>query len=173
MRADGVGRKRVELASKRLRELNPWVELMTVPANAGPENVVKLVGEADVIVDAAPLFAERFALNAQAVKRKRPMVDAAMYEMEGRLTTIVPGKGPCLACLHPDEPPAWKRQFPVLGAVAGTMGCLAATEAVKLITGLGEPLVGRMLHADLRTMEFRTLKVNRDPHCRVCAGSGP
>jgi molybdopterin/thiamine biosynthesis adenylyltransferase len=171
MRADGVGRKRVELASKRLRELNPRLELLTVPANAGPENASKLVSEADVIVDAAPLFAERFALNAQAVKRKRPMVDAAMYEMEGRLTTIVPGKGPCLACLHPDEPPAWKRQFPVLGAVAGTMGCLAATEAVKLLTDLGEPLVGRILHADLRTMEFRTLKVNRDPHCRVCAGA--
>ncbi len=171
MTAAGIGKKRVESASARLRELNPRVELLTVPANVDASNVARLVGEADLVVDAAPLFQERFALNGEIVKRGKPMVDAAMYEFEGRLTTILPGKGPCLACLYPDDPPAWKRQFPVLGAVAGALGCLAATEAVKVICGLGEPLVGRLLHADLRTMEFRTLKVHRDAHCRVCAGA--
>jgi molybdopterin/thiamine biosynthesis adenylyltransferase len=171
MSAEGLGKKRIELASKRLRDLNPRLELLTVPENAGPDNVERLVKEADLVVDAAPLFRERFALNREIVRTRTPMVDAAMYELEGQLTTILPGKSPCLACLYPDEPPAWRREFPVLGAVAGTMGALAALEAVKVLAGVGEPLAGRLLHADLRSMAFRTVHFKRDAHCRVCAGA--
>lgn len=91
-----------------------------------------------------------------------------MYEMEVHVTTVLPGKSPCLACLYPDASAGWKRQFPVFGAVAGTAGCLGAAEAIKILSGLGEPLAGRMLVADLRTMAFRVLKTARDPACAVC-----
>jgi bacteriocin biosynthesis cyclodehydratase domain-containing protein len=91
-----------------------------------------------------------------------------MYELEGRLTTIIPGRTPCLACLVPEPPPNWRREFPVLGAVASAVSSLAATEVVKLITGVGEPLAGRLLTFDLRDMSFQTIRIDRRPNCTVC-----
>jgi molybdopterin/thiamine biosynthesis adenylyltransferase len=126
------------------------------------------VAQADLVVDAAPLFTERFAMNAAAVQQRKPLVECAMYELDFQLTTIVPGKTPCLACLYPEPPPHWKRQFPVFGAVSGSVASLAAMEVIKLLTGLGEPLLGQMVHANLRTMEFRKLPLARDPECAVC-----
>ena len=108
-------------------------------------------------------------MNAAAVAQAKPLVECAMYDMEAQLTTILPGRTPCLACLHPEAPPAWKRQFPVFGAVAGTIGCLAAVEAIKVISHLGEPLAGRMLLCDLRAMSFRTLHITANPACPVCS----
>lgn len=107
-------------------------------------------------------------MNGEAVRRKIPLVDCAMYELEARLTTIKPGQTPCLACIHPANPPAWKREFPVFGAVAGTIGSMAAMEAIKVLSGLERPLLGRMLICDLREMEFKTLKIARNPACEVC-----
>ncbi len=168
MTADWVGRPRVESASRRLKELNPRLEVEVVNENVTEENAKRLVASADLIVDAAPLFGERFLLNREAVARRKPMVDSAMYELEAQLTTIVPGKTPCLACLYPGDPPGWRRQFPVFGAVAATIGSLAAVEAIKVLSGLGEPLLGRLLVADLRDMSFRTVKLKRNPRCAVC-----
>jgi molybdopterin/thiamine biosynthesis adenylyltransferase len=91
-----------------------------------------------------------------------------MYAMEAQLTTFVPGRSPCLACLYPVEPPAWKRQFPVFGAVAGVIGSLAAVEAIKSISGLAEPLIGKLLTCNLAEMAFRTLTISRNPNCSVC-----
>jgi bacteriocin biosynthesis cyclodehydratase domain-containing protein len=91
-----------------------------------------------------------------------------MYELEAQLTTIVPGRTPCLACLVPAEPPAWRRDFPVFGAVAGAVGSLGALEAIKVLAGFGEPLLGRLLLCDLRSMAFRRLAVHRRPGCPVC-----
>lgn len=170
MTADGVGKLRVASAAKRLRDLNPRLEVEAIAENVAESNVEKLVKGADLIVDAAPLFKERFLLNREAVRQGKPMVDGAMYDFEGQVTSIVPGKGPCLACITPADPPAWKRQFPVFGAVAGVVGNLAAVEAIKLLSGTGEPLVGRLLVADLREMAFRTVRVARNPKCAVCRG---
>ena len=83
---------------------------------------------------------------------------------------MLPGQTPCLACLHPEVPPAWTRRFPVFGAVSGTVGCLGAMEAVKVLSGLGEPLAGRLLTMDLRDMQFRILTIERRPGCPVCGG---
>jgi len=141
-----------------------------VAENVSEANAGALVAGVDVVVDCAPLFAERFAMNAEAVRQRKPLVDSAMFELEARLTTILPGRTPCLACLHPADPPAWKRRFPVFGAVAGMIGSLAAMEAIKVIAGLGEVLAGRLLTCDLRDMSFRTLPIARDPACPVCAG---
>src|SRR5262249_37298023 len=123
--------------------------------------------QADLVVSCAPLFSERLALNRAAVMQKKPLVDCSMYDFDVQVLTVVPGSA-CLACLYPEEPPAWRRQFPVFGAVAGVAGCLGALEAIKLLAGLGEPLVGRMLVADLRTMAFRRVEIRRPPSCLVC-----
>jgi len=168
MTADWVGKPRVESALKRLKELNPRVAVEVHNANVDEGNVDDLVASADLVIDAAPLFRERFLLNRAAVEQGKPMVDSAMYELDAQLTTIVPGRGPCLACIYPGDPPGWRRQFPVFGAVSTTIGALAAVEAIKVLSGLGEPLVGRLLVADLGDMSFRTLRLQRNPRCGVC-----
>jgi molybdopterin/thiamine biosynthesis adenylyltransferase len=139
-----------------------------VPENISEDNVGRLVDQVDVIASCAPLFDERLLLNRTAVAQKKPLIDCAMFELEAQLTTIIPGQTPCLACLYPSPPPAWKRQFPVFGAVAGTIGCLGAMEVIKVLTGLGEPLAGKLLMCDLRDMTFRKVQIERDPQCPVC-----
>jgi molybdopterin/thiamine biosynthesis adenylyltransferase len=167
----GIGRPRVEQAARRLRELNPFVEVEAVAENVSEENVERLVGRADLVMSCAPLFRERLLLNRAAVAQSKPLVDCAMYELEMQLTTVLPGRTPCLACLYPEEPAAWKREFPVFGAVAGTVACLGAMEAIKVLAGLGEPLLGKMLVADLRDMTFRKVAVTRRPGCLVCGST--
>jgi molybdopterin/thiamine biosynthesis adenylyltransferase len=166
----GIGTPRAELAARRLRELNPRLEVEAVPENVSEANAARLVAAADLVVDCAPLFRERFLLNREAVRQQKPLVECAMYELELQLTTIRPGATPCLACLYPDEPTAWRREFPVFGAVAGAAGSLAAMEAIKVLSGLGRPLLGEMLVGDLRDMSFQKLKLTRDPACKVCGG---
>jgi molybdopterin/thiamine biosynthesis adenylyltransferase len=168
MTSGWVGRSRVECAARRLRELNPAIEIVPIAENATAENAARLVAGTDVVVDAAPLFEERYALNRACVAEGRPLVECAMFALEFHVTTILPGRTPCLACLYPENPEWWRRRFPVLGAVAGTAGCLGAMEAIKLITGCGEPLAGRMLIADLGSNSFRTVRVRRKPDCPVC-----
>jgi molybdopterin/thiamine biosynthesis adenylyltransferase len=169
MTHDKIGTLRVESAAGRLRELNPRLAVEAMAENVSEENAERLVGRADVVIDCAPLFEERFLLNREAVRQRKPMVEAAMRDFEAHLTTFLPGRTPCLACLYPELPP-WKRQFPVFGAVSGAIGSLAALEAIKLITGVAEPLAGRLLTMDLREMAFRTFRIERNPACRVCGG---
>jgi molybdopterin/thiamine biosynthesis adenylyltransferase len=173
MTHDWIGKPRVQSAARRLRELNPRLEVVAVEENVSEENAARLVGGADLVLDAAPLFQERLLLNREAVRQKKPLVDCAMYGFEVQVTTVVAGKTPCLACLYPEVPPGWKRRFPVLGAVAGVAGCLGAAEAIKVIAGAGEPLLGRMLVGDLGAMEFRTVRLSRNLRCSVCSGRVP
>ena len=91
-----------------------------------------------------------------------------MYELEAHITTVIPGQSPCLQCIFPEDPPTWTRQFPVFGAVSGTVACMGAMEAIKVISGIGQPLTGRLVRLDLRDMEFQTLKVKRRPDCPIC-----
>jgi molybdopterin-synthase adenylyltransferase len=164
----GIGKPRVEQAARRLRELNPFVEVVAVAENIDETNVEKLVGDADVVAACAPVFRERLLLNAAAVRQGKPLVDCAMYELELQLTTVLPGRSPCLACIYPEEPPAWQRRFPVFGAVAATTGALGAMEVIKVLTGMGAPLAGRMLLGDLRSMQFRTVQLHRRAECSIC-----
>jgi molybdopterin/thiamine biosynthesis adenylyltransferase len=168
MSRGAVGRPRVEVAAERLRELNPHVEVEGVGENVTEENVARLVGAVDVVVDAAPRFEERLLLNREIVRQGKVMVECAMYEMEGSIMTIAPGRTACLGCLYPSAPEGWKREFPVLGAVSGMMGCLGAVEVIKVLAGLGKTLEGRMLLCDLREMNFRGVEVNRNVACAVC-----
>ena len=106
MTDDSVGRPRMEIAPQRLRELNPHVEVEAVAENITEENVARLVGRVDLVAACAPLFRERLLLNREAVRQNKPLVDCAMYDLELQLTTVLPGRTPCLACLYPRSLPA-------------------------------------------------------------------
>jgi molybdopterin/thiamine biosynthesis adenylyltransferase len=164
-----IGQPRSKQAAERLRQLNPHIRVEAVGENVGEDNVKRLVGDVDLVVSCAPLFQERLLMNREAVRQGKPLVDCAMYELEAQLTCVVPGKTPCLACLYPTVPTGWDRQFPVFGAVAGVVGSLGAMETIKLLAGFGEPLLGKLLLGDLRTMEFRMVSTQRRADCAVCA----
>ncbi|MBC20095.1 MAG: MoeZ/MoeB [Planctomycetaceae bacterium] len=167
-----VGTPRVDCAAERLRELNPHIQITTWDENATCGNIEKLCSGVDLIVDCAPLFSERFALNRAAVEKNIPLVECAMYELEFQLTSIQRGTTACLRCLYPEAVGHWNREFPVFGAVSGSVGALGAMEAIKILTGIGKPLHSRLLRCDLRTMEFQTVQLQLDPNCPVC-GSPP
>ena len=105
MTTDWIGKPRVESAERRLRELNPHVEIDTVPENISEANAAQLVSQCDLVVGAAPLFTERLLMNREAVRQRKPLVDCAMYDLEGRVMTVLPGQTACLACLYPEPPP--------------------------------------------------------------------
>lgn len=168
MSTDDVGQPRSQSAARRLRAINPHVEVECLGENVNAANVAQLVERCDVVVCAAPLFSERLLMNCEAVRQRKPIVDCAMYDLEGRLLVVVPGKTACLACLYPEAPPHWQRQFPVFGAVASTIGSLAAMEVIKLVASLGERFVGRMLLVDQRTLSFQSIAVGRRADCAVC-----
>ncbi len=169
MTHDWLGRPRIESAKRRLLELNPRLEILAVPENINHQNADSLVEQADVVVDCAPLFAERYAMNRAAIKHGKPLVECAMYDMEFHLFTCLPGKTACVRCLFPEQPAAWRREFPVFGAVSGAVACLGAVEAIKIIGGFGRSMEGRMLMADLRTMEFRQMELRRRDGCECHA----
>lgn len=170
MTHDSLGSPRTETAKRRLLDLNPRLEIVTFPENLSEQNAEHIVGEADLIVDCAPLFEERFAMNRQAIQQNKPMIECAMYDLECQITTIIPGATPCVECLYPGKPPAWTREFPVFGAVSGTVGCMAAMEAIKVLAGFGESLAGSLLSFDLRDMQFSKRRVLRNEDCSVCGG---
>jgi molybdopterin/thiamine biosynthesis adenylyltransferase len=170
MTTEAVGTPRAALAARRLRELNPTIAIEPVNENVSAANVERLVGGVDLVAACAPTFAERLLMNGAAVRQGKPLVDCGMYDMQAQVTTVIPGRTPCLACLYPAEPPHWKRQFPVFGAVSGVVGCLGAVEAIKVLAGLGEPLLGKMLLCDLGDMSFQKVALRRRSDCSVCGG---
>lgn len=165
---DHIGQPRMESIVRRLQELNPRCEIVGVAENVCPANAEALVAQADIVVDAAPLFQERLALNAAAVRAGKPMVECAMHSLEASVTTFLPGRTGCLACYVPEPPPTWTRQFPVFGAVSGTAACIGAMEVIKWITGIGTLLAGEILAMDLATMQFRKVALPRHAGCAVC-----
>lgn len=168
MNPDWLGLSRVRCAEATLRRFNPDVETLILDGRIADDNVIDLVQSADVVVSCRYNFDERAILNRACVELARPMVEAAMYGMEAYLTTVVPGQTPCLHCLY-SEFPLWDPMaFPVLGAVSGALGCLAATEAIKVLIDMGSPLAGWLLHFDLGDMHFRKYQVQRRPDCPAC-----
>ncbi len=168
---DWLGKPRAQSSKRRLQELNPRLEVEAVESNVTEENAAELVGRADIVFDCAPLFQERFLMNRECVLQGKPLVEAAMFDMEGQLTSIVPGETTCLSCIYPEFPTEWKREFPVFGAVSGVVANLAALEGIKLIAGFGEVLKGVMLFYDTRSMNFNKVKLQRNPDCAICKGA--
>lgn len=172
MNTPGLGRPRVETAEATLAALNPDVAVETVPANISDANAAEIVSRCDLVVSAAPLFSERLAMNTAAVACDRPLVDAAMYDMEARLFVRETASDPCLACLYPADPPQWKRRFPVLGAVSGTIGSMAAVAAIQVLTGMPRPPASSLTHFDLSTFALRRVTIARKQDCPVCGEEG-
>ena len=168
-----LGKSRIESCQRRLLDLNPRLEVEAVPENVHEGNAAELVSGADIVFDCAPLFEERLLLNRECVRQHKPLIDAAMFELEGQLTTIIPGQPPCLACLYPEIPPGWQREFPVIGAVSATVANLAALEGIKLLAGFGELLTSKLLVYDARSMTFRKIAIHRRVDCAVCSTLTP
>lgn len=168
MNAGGLGTPRIQMAEAWLRQFNPRLELELVDSNITEDNVRGLVAGADIVADCAPLFQERYLLNREIVAQRKPMVECAVHELEIHLTTIVPGETPCLRCLYPDLSTTWTRRFPVLGAVSGTAGALAAMQVIQCLTGLGAPLKGTLFQMDLRTLSVTKLRIRRVAGCTEC-----
>jgi adenylyltransferase/sulfurtransferase len=130
-----------------------------------------LIAQYDVIVNGADNFATRYLVNDAAYLNNKPLVDGSILIFDGQVTTYEPGKG-CYRCLYPEPPPPGMvpncAEAGVLGALTGTMGSLQATEVVKVILGIGEPLIGRLLLVDALSMEFRVVRTRRNPECPLC-----
>src|SRR6187401_1704693 len=123
---DHIGKPRMENIVRRLRDLNPRCETVGIAENVSEQNADRLIAQADIVVDAAPMFQERLAMNRAAFAQRKPMVECAMHELTAHVTTFIPGRTACLECHVPEVPPTWKRQFPVFGAVSGVVACMRA-----------------------------------------------
>ena len=169
MTHDWLGKPRIQTIQKRLKDLNPRLEIIPIDSNLDEKLAEEFVPKADLCVGAAPLFEERLAMSDACVKFDKPHVNCAMYDTEATITTFPAGGKPCLRCLVPSVPEYWKREFPVFGATSGTVACMGAMEAIKLLSGFGESLINRMLVFDMRSMKFNEFSLNRLEHCDVCA----
>jgi molybdopterin/thiamine biosynthesis adenylyltransferase len=165
-----VGREKVESAAEKLKQLNCNVTIDAIATTINESNVDSFVEGFDVILDAMDNLPTRFLLNRAAVRHGIPFIHGAVYGLEGRAMTILPGKSACLRCLYRGAPPPGK--FPVVGTTPAVIGAIQATEAIKLITGIGSPLANRLLVYDGLNMKFMELTVNRRENCEHCGNQG-
>ena len=175
--ADRVGMAKTESAALTLRALNPETRIVEHRERLTQENVERLIGGYDVVVDGTDNFETRYALNDAALKLRKPVVHGSIYRWDGQVTTFVPFAGPCYRCMYPTQPP--EELAPscavagVLGVLPGIVGLLQANEVFKLLLGVGETLAGRLLMFDAMTTAFDEVKVWRDPACPACGEGSP
>ena len=169
----GVGRSKVDSARARLEALNPGVALDTWDVALTRDNARGIVAGYDVVLDGTDTFTTRYLLNDACVLERRPLVHASVHRFEGQVSVFATADGPCYRCLHPEPPPPGSvpscAEGGVLGVLPGLLGTLQATEALKWILGIGEPLVGRLLAVDALTMRVQQVRFARDPGCAWCA----
>ena len=169
---DRVGVAKVESAEKTLRGLNPDVKVDKHRTRITSDNAIDLITPYDVIIDGADNFATRYLVNDCALRLGKPVVHASIFRFEGQMTVFPANGSPCYRCLYPQPPPAEEApscaEAGVLGVLPGIMGVLQATEAIKLILGLGDTLAGRLLCYDAIKTRFRELRLRRDPACPTC-----
>jgi sulfur-carrier protein adenylyltransferase/sulfurtransferase len=170
---DRLGMAKVDSAEIAMKELNPGVEVVKHQLRMDASNIMELIEGYDVIVDGVDNFPTRYLLNDATVRLQIPVVSASILGFDGQLSVFKPYDGPCYRCLYPVPPPAELAPScganGVLGVLPGTMGMLQATEVIKLIVGIGEPLIGRLLLYEALGATFTELKVRRDPQCPVCS----
>lgn len=161
-----IGRRKVESVCEKLRQINPRVKVEVYDEEVTEDNVLTLVDGVDVIVDALDNYATRYALNRASLEKKIPFFHGAVRGLMGQATTIIPGQTACLRCIIPVALPT--ETFPILGAVAGTIGTIQATEVIKYLIGMGNLLKNRLLIYDALSMEFYNVEVKRNPTCPDC-----
>ncbi len=170
---DGLGQPKVQSAAERIGRLNPDVTVVPIQERLTRENVDRIFDDGwDVVVDGLDNFPTRYLVNDASVFKGIPVVHGSIFRFEGQVTTFWPGRGPCYRCLYPEPPPPGLApscaEAGVLGVLPGIVGTLQATEAIKILLGLGEDLVGRLLQYDALGASFRSFRLRRDPGCPVC-----
>ncbi len=172
-----IGTPKTESARLTIEALNPDVNVVEHNTRLNSANIIELLSEYDVIVNGADNFPTRYLLNDASVRLRKPVVSASILSFDGQISTFVPFEGPCYRCLYPTPPPAELAPScsanGVLGVMAGTMGLLQANEVLKLVLGIGEPLIGRLLLFEALGTRFTELKVRRDPSCPICGENAP
>ena len=169
-----IGRLKVDVVQERIRAMNPDVAVETYPEQLTSANAMELLGAYDVIVDGTDNFPTRYLTNDACVLLGRPNVHGSIFRFDGQATVIDARHGPCYRCLYPEPPPPGAvpscAEGGVLGVLPGLVALIQATETVKLVTGIGDPLYGRLLRYDALRMEFDEFRLKKDPDCPVCGG---
>jgi molybdopterin/thiamine biosynthesis adenylyltransferase/rhodanese-related sulfurtransferase len=169
---DRIGMPKVESAKIAIGALNPDVRVVAHQERLSSENVLEIFRQYDIIVDGCDNFPTRYLVNDACVMLGKPNVHGSIFQFEGMASVFDPRSGPCYRCLYPEPPPPGAApscaEAGVLGVLPGLVGCVQALEAIKLILGIGRPLIGRMVHFDTLSMEIRVNKLPRDPECPMC-----
>ena len=172
---DHIGRPKVDSAEDTIREINPDAEIVKIARHINSENAMEIAEEFDILIDGTDNFPTRYLINDLGVLMDKPVVHGSIFMFDGQVTTFLPAQG-CYRCLYPAPPPPGMvpscAEAGVLGVLPGIIGSLMATEAIKLILGVGKPLVNRLLMVDALDMDMRTVKIRKDPNCPAC-GENP
>lgn len=175
-RTQDIGRPKTESARDTIRALNPDVRVNLYQQQLSSENALELFADCDVVVNGSDNFPTRYLVNDAAVLSGKPVVDGSVFQFDGQVTVYKPGEGPCYRCLFPTPPPPGSvpscQEAGVLGVLPGIIGSIQALETMKLILGIGEPLVGRLLIFSALRTDFHEVRVTRNPECAVC-GDNP
>ena len=167
-----VGERKLDAAWRRLHDLNPHIRVETFNDAISSRNALALIEPYDVVIDGTDNFATRYLVNDACVLQRKPNVYGSVYRFDGQVSVFDAQRGPCYRCLYPDPPPPHLvpncAEGGVLGVLPGVIGTLQATEAIKLLAGIGEPLVGRLLLFDALGMSFRSMRLQKNANCRIC-----
>jgi adenylyltransferase/sulfurtransferase len=167
-----VGRSKIDSAAERIYDINPYVNVERFETRLTSENALEIIREFDIVVDGTDNFATRYLVNDACVILGKPNVYGSIFRFEGQASVLATPEGPCYRCLFREPPPPGLvpscAEGGVLGVLPGLVGTIQATETIKLILGIGEPLIGRLLLVDALTAQFRTVKIRRDPTCPAC-----
>lgn len=167
-----VGRPKAESAKARLMSLNPDVEVVAIKVRLTSSNILDIIKDYDIIIDGSDNFPTRYLVNDACVISGKPLSHGGIFRFDGQAMLVYPGKGPCYRCLFPEPPPPGAmpscQEAGILGAVAGIIGMVQANEALKVILGIGEPLIGRLLVFNALSSSFRIVKVPRNEDCAIC-----
>ena len=169
---EDVGKPKVEVAAKRLRALNPDVTVNTYAVALKSDNIMDILKNYDMIIDGTDNFPTRYLTNDAAALQGKPNIYGSIFRFDGQLTVFKTPEGPCYRCLYPEPPPPGEvpscAEGGVMGAMVGTIGAMQATEAIKLITGVGTSAIGKLVIYNSLDMQFRNLKLRKDPNCPLC-----
>ncbi len=162
-----LGLSKVDVAEMRIKSLNSEVKVESIMKQITEENVHSLIKDADVVVDGLDNWSTRFIVNNYCVEKSIPFIHAGVSEFYGQITTVMPGEGPCLRCVFPEKPYEMEK-IPIFGATPGVLASMQVMEVIKIITGIGRPLIGRMLFLDGEEMTCEEAEIKRNPDCPVC-----
>jgi adenylyltransferase/sulfurtransferase len=170
-----IGLPKIDCAAERISQMNPHIEVVKHAEVLTRENAMEIIGQYDIVADGSDNFSTRYLVNDACVLLKKPNVHAAVFQFEGQLSILGVENKPCYRCLYPEPPPSELipscLEAGVLGVLPGIMGCMQASEVIKLCLGIGENMAGRLLRYDLLNLDFEIFEIESDPNCKICSPS--